>query len=1166
MAGVTVDELRKVNSFPRLVELLRDKLEWPIGDDFEFEDVVFEYEPGELNLKPEERAKVREIHQLRPLVQGQPWGIFFISFEEKSISVTVLRRLLRGLVLKNRASARESTRQAWDKRDLIFAANFGKSGERELAIVHFADEKETNDLPVLKVLGWNAKNTVLHNDHIAQVLSEKLRWPDNPGDHETWRGAWSGAFETRHNEVVQTSKDLAIGLASLATDIRARANQLLAAEADDGTMRKLLEAFRKNMIQDLDEDGFADMFAQTIAYGLLAARISRPSGALVADNLTDMVPKTNPFLRELFETFLSLGGRDKRKEMDFDELGVRNVVDMLARANMDAVLRDFGDRNPKEDPVIHFYELFLKEYDPQKRMQRGVFYTPRPVVNFIVRGVDEVLRTEFGLPLGLADTTTWAELAAHNDKMTIPEHVDPGSPFVQILDPATGTGTFLVEVIDIVYKHMMEHWRSQKWSEAEILRRWNEYVPSHLLPRLTGFELMMAPYAIAHMKIGLKLVETGYKFGSDERAHVFLTNALEPPRNLDMEFIFMSEALAHEAQAANAAKSRTLYTVVVGNPPYSLQSANLTATARSLILPYKIIDGTPIKERGALQLEKILQDDYIKFVRISQSNIDRASAGIIALVCNHSILSTTSLRGARRSLLNSFNQLNCVDLHGNSARKEAADSPTGDDQNIFDIKQGVAILTAYRFCPNGDQNVLATDLWGARERKLERLLRRDVQYTNIKPRSPNYFFCLSLSLSQAHEYSEKFVALNKIFNSSGMGIVTARDNVAVSMERSSLISKAQQFRESSLSDAALCAAMGISLKKGWDIEKARRNLAAVQSLEPFAVRFCYRPFDRRYIFYHQSLVWGMSRPTMQHMIAGDNIGLGTSRHVEARDYNHAFAFNNLMGHHAVSLKEVNHLFPLWVRPSSGEAHRRPNIDRATAQNFGASMALIYEDGIVRVQQASMGAEYRLKRPEQLSLEQVAWDGRGDFEMTFGPRDLFDWVYAVLHSPGYRTRYAEFLKSDFPRIPPPGSRELFAALTPHGARLVSLHFLTPDEAPILESPDIRFAGQGEARVELGYPKYENGKVMINANRWFEDVPKETWEFRVGDYQVCEKWLRERAAKGGQNPKPARVLTEEDILHYRRVVVALSETRRIMAEIDSVIDEHGGWPRAFSSHEA
>lgn len=534
MTEITAEELAKVNSFPRLVSLLRDKLEWPINEQYEFEDVIFEYEPHELGLKADETAKLREIHQLRPLVTGQPWGIFFLSFDDKTMSITVLRRILRALVVKQRTSGQNADRAAWEKEDLIFAANFGKSGERELAFVHFSDGASTGDLPVMKVLGWNARDTTLHNRHAAELLAKRLTWPDDQSDESGWRGQWASAFEVGHREVITTSQELAKRLAALAGDIRARTNQLLAAETETGPMRAMLEAFRKNLIHDLDEDGFADMFAQTICYGMLAARISRPVG-IIADNLADMVPKTNPFLKELFANFLHIGGRDKRQGVDFDELGVRDVVDMLNHAKMDRVLDDFGNRNPKKDPVIHFYEDFLREYDRDQKVDAGIFYTPPAVVGFIVRGVDEMLRTKFDLPLGLADTSTWAEIAARNAKITIPDHVKPDAPFVQILDPATGTGTFLVEVIDLIHKRMVETWEAEKKSAAEIRAAWNAYVPRHLLPRLTAFELKMAAYAIAHMKIGLKLVETGYSFGSDERAHILLTNSLQPPRALDLD-------------------------------------------------------------------------------------------------------------------------------------------------------------------------------------------------------------------------------------------------------------------------------------------------------------------------------------------------------------------------------------------------------------------------------------------------------------------------------------------------------------------------------------------------------------------------------------------------------------------------------------------------------
>ncbi|MBL0021409.1 MAG: hypothetical protein IPP23_03290 [Sphingomonadales bacterium] len=788
MTDITAEGLAKVNSFPRLVDLLRDKLEWPIPEDYGLEDVVFEYEPHELGLKDEDAAKLREIHQLRPLVTGQPWGIFFLSFENKAMSVTVLRRILRKLVVTKRGDAKDADRAAWLKEDLIFAANFGQSGERELAFVHFSDAASTGDLPVMKVLGWNARDTLLHNRHAAGLLSKQLGWPDDDKDQTAWRNQWASAFEVGHREVITTSQELAKRLAALAGDIRARANQLLSAETETGPMRTMLEAFRKNLIHDLDEDGFADMFAQTICYGMLAARISRPVG-IIADNLADMVPKTNPFLKELFANFLHIGGRDKRQGMDFDELGVRDVVDMLNRANMEAVLRDFGDKNPKEDPVIHFYELFLKEYDPQKRMQRGVFYTPRPVVNFIVRGVDEILRTEFGLPLGLADTSTWGELAARNDEITVPAHVDPNDPFVQILDPATGTGTFLVEVIDLIHKRMVESWTAEGKAAAEIKAAWNEYVPLHLLPRLTAFELMMAPYAIAHMKIGLKLVETGYAFGSDERARIFLTNAMEPPHDLGSELSFVSEALAHEAMAANTAKSVSPFTVIIGNPLRKLLS-DLGMSARALVDRYRNFRGAAIRERNQLQFERNIQDDYVKFLSVSQSLIERSEFGIVSFITNGVLLSSSSLRGARENLWNSFNSIFELNLHGGTNEKF---ENSAQDQNVFDIAQMVAIHCYVRSGESCSETMNYAEFSGDRESKYARLLDSSIKglpWRAVKPDNENFSF------SPGDEGDFEFrMRIDDIFVQYGAGIKTNNDSIVIDFDQSQLYKKVIDFDE-----------------------------------------------------------------------------------------------------------------------------------------------------------------------------------------------------------------------------------------------------------------------------------------------------------------------------------------------------------------------------------
>ena len=521
------DRLRKVKNFKQLVVYLRDELDWPFYEFDEPEEISFDWSAEELGLDRKQAAAIDEIRQLRPPEGDWPWGIFYVKFEKKKLPVTVLRRALANVVRKKRETANRGAR--WNMEDLLFISGFGEGSHREISFARFQSPEDGRaGLPTLKVLAWDEADTELSLRHTAGQLKERLAWPDDDGeDVEAWRERWSSAFTREHRETIRKSKDLASQLAVLARRIRDRIKTVLPLEKKKGPLRSLMAAFEESLVSDLDEDGFADMYAQTIAYGLFSARVTSPEQRDAGSLLS--IPVTNPFLRELMRTFLEAGGRKKgTSRIDFDELGVNDVVALLNATDVEAVLKDFGDQNPQEDPVIHFFEGFLQEYDSQIRKDRGVFYTPRPVVSFIVRSVDELLRTEFGLEDGLADTTTWGEMAGRIDDLEIPEGATATQAFVQILDPATGTGTFLVEVIDLIHKTMTARWQAEGHGKKKIEKLWNAYVPEHLLPRLHGYELMMAPYAIAHMKIGLKLYETGYRFESDERARVYLTNALEP--------------------------------------------------------------------------------------------------------------------------------------------------------------------------------------------------------------------------------------------------------------------------------------------------------------------------------------------------------------------------------------------------------------------------------------------------------------------------------------------------------------------------------------------------------------------------------------------------------------------------------------------------------------
>ena len=785
--------LANIKRFDQLIAYLRDEMAWPItGSDFD--ELTFEYTPEELGIDVVNAAKIQEIKRLRPLAPNQPWGIFFVKFEPKQLPVVALRRILGQVVVKKRAATNSSERRAWAAEDLLFVSNYGQGATRQISFAHFATPKESRDLPTLKVLGWENRDTALHLDAVAEGLTQHLSWPDDEDNADAWREQWRAAFTLRHREVITTSRDLSIRLATLARAIRNRIQTTLAIETEDGRITKLMKAFKEALVHDLNADSFADMYAQTIAYGLLSARIADPHKRTVDDFAGHM--RTNPFLRDLMETFLQAGESQPKTDgsgIDFDELGISDVVELLDDAKMEAVIRDFGDRNPREDPIIHFYELFLKEYDPKKRTQRGVFYTPLPVVSYIVRSVDTLLRTEFGLADGLADTTTWDQMARRHANLEIPQGISPEQDFVQVLDPATGTGTFLVEVIDTIHRTLVEKWRKQGRLVSDREALWNEYVPKHLLPRLHGYELLMAPYAIAHLKISLKLYETGYRFGSEERAQVYLTNALEPAHDSSGLMEFAIPALAHEAQAVNQVKDRQRFTVVIGNPPYSGHSANKSEWIRDLlggsagdgpVENYFEVDGGPLNERNP----KWLNDDYVKFIRLAHWQIGRTGRGVVGFITNHSYLDNPTFRGMRESLTTTFPLTFLLDLHGNARKKERAPDG-GKDENVFDIQQGVAIGLFVKPTQTDLRPCNHTDLWGSRERtdtnvgKYSWLVGNDAASTEWQALYPKLPLRLFVPRDEAlHKEYEAGWSLTDIFPVNSVGIVTARDKLAIPMD------------------------------------------------------------------------------------------------------------------------------------------------------------------------------------------------------------------------------------------------------------------------------------------------------------------------------------------------------------------------------------------------
>ena len=496
-----IKNLRSLTSFDALVDYLRDELDWPIEAE-DAEEVAFDYTAAELGIDPNHAVKIQSIKQVRPLVDGQPWGVFYLEFESKRLPVVVLRRILKALVPSYRRQ--NPNQQTWQASDLLFISAQGEAEKRSVSFAHFRED--SGGKPELRTFSWDSRESHLY--YIRNLNLEALRWPSDDVESapDLWRDQWRKAFKVSHGYVPKTAQALAETMAKLAADIRDTVMDVHEVEQTGGALDQLYLSFRMTLINDLSKADFADMYAQTVAYGLFSARATQQEGFAIED-VAAMIPNTNPFLRELMEQLTH------QEAIDLNELGVEQLVDLLRKVNMEEILRSFGVQRRGEDPVIHFYETFLGAYDAEKKAQRGVFYTPDAVVSFIVRSVDHILKTEFDCPDGLADTGTmqWKGQAV---------------PKVQILDPATGTGTFLQYVIQVIWDTFYK--KNKGLSNEKRMEKWNRYVSEHLLPRLHGFELMMAPYTIAHMKLGLKLKETGYEFGSDERLRVYLTNALQP--------------------------------------------------------------------------------------------------------------------------------------------------------------------------------------------------------------------------------------------------------------------------------------------------------------------------------------------------------------------------------------------------------------------------------------------------------------------------------------------------------------------------------------------------------------------------------------------------------------------------------------------------------------
>ncbi|RCU42473.1 DNA methyltransferase [Chryseobacterium lacus] len=949
---------------------------------------------------------------------------------------------------------------------------------------------------------------------IAEITDKGIKpLPENFGNFENI----IKDFCVHVGQTIKSPKKLAemmAGKARLLSDIIGKALTSDEINHEDSTLKDQMLAFKQILIHDITPQGFADVYAQTIAYGMFAARLHDPTlKTFSRQEAAELIPKSNPFLRKLFGYIAGPDIDDRIKWI------VDNLAEIFLACNVEEILKNYGKTTKMEDPIIHFYETFLAEYDPKLRKARGVWYTPAPVVNFIVRAVDDILKTEFGLPQGLADTSkTKISLntqTADKRSATGYKQIEQEVHKVQILDPATGTGTFLAEVI----KHVHKKFKGQDGI-------WSSYVENHLLPRLNGFELLMASYAMAHLQLDLLLKETGFKPTKDQRTRVYLTNSLEE-HHPDTGTLF-ANWLSTEANEANHIKRDTPVMCVIGNPPYSGESANKGEWIMKLMEDYKKEPGgkEKLKERNS----KFINDDYVKFLRYGQHFIEKNGSGILAYINPHGFLDNPTFRGMRWHLLKTYDKIYTIDLHGNAKKKEIA--PDGSaDVNVFDIEQGVSInffIKTGKKKPNELGKVYHFDLYGKRDLKYDFLIENNLKstpYDEVTLTAPEYFF-MPKDFEDKIEYDKGF-QLTDLFIESSLGVLSKNDTVTIEFEKSSLNRIIENFRN--LEESELRKIYNLkSDSRDWILSKAKEDLTENFSDNNFKM-ITYRPFDNRWTYFTGKpkgfFAYSQNR-IMKNMRDGKNFALISGRQGQAvgsMQWNLSFITNTISDQN-IYYRGGGSVFPLYLYPETNgqqpiyqSSERKPNLNQEIVQLIAEKLSLSFTDE------------------------------KETTENTFAPIDILDYIYAVLHSPTYREKYKEFLKIDFPRVPYPKDKDSFWQLVKLGGEIRQLHLL---ESPKVEDFITTYPKGGDNVITTKVAKKDwelfdkekgLGRIWINEEQYFDNIPLTAWEFYIGGYQPAQKWLKDRQG---------RTLEFEDILHYQKIIVALSETDRLMKEIDKI----------------
>jgi type I restriction-modification system DNA methylase subunit len=814
----------------------------------------------------------------------------------------------------------------------------------------------------------------------------------------------------------------------------------------------------KELIKDIEVDDCADAYAQTITYGLFLAKTKYPD-VLDRNTAASHIPRSIGMIKRIF---LNISGDAIPRNLSWI---IDETIDALNTSSIKDILSEIDARGKTDrDPFTFFYEDFLSAYDPEKRKHLGVYYTPRPVVHFIVNSINYILKNDFNKLNGFADDD------------------------VTVLDPAVGTGTFLWLIYTLTLVEL-----KKKGLGGLISKK----IPNHILRDFYGLEILITPYIIAHLKLSLALKKWFYELKDDERHQVYLANTLEPSESHGL-IPFMRE-LNEESRVANELKVKKKILVITSNPPYRGMSANKGQWIQDLLKKgyiredggkdngYYQVDGKPLGEKNP----KWLQDDYVKFIRFAQWKIDTAGEGVIGFITNHNYLNNPTFRGMRKSLLDSFNRIYVLNLHGSSLKQEKCPDG-GKDENVFDIRPGVTISLFVKNKKLKERKVLYIDLFGKRETKYYWLDRHDVSNTewkDLKPEAPFYFLTPEAS-AKLSEY-DKYVKITDIFSLSSVGVVTSRDSLTIKWTPDEVWQTVSKFVTLDTESARSLYNLGKDVSD-WQVSLAQEDLRTTGLRKELIVPILYRPFDVRYTYYtgHSRGFIGRPRSEIMRNMMERNLALLTMRQVSLdENYTHFLVSEHIVDNRAfLSSKGIVQVFPLFIYENS---KKTPNI----------------------------ASDFLLRLKETYGREVQS-------------EDLFHYVYAVFYSELYRTKYAQFLRREVPRVPIVANYETFDALSEIGRHLVDLHLMKRKL-----SSSVRFNVQGSNHVNS--VEYKEGQVRINKEQFFDGVSEKAWNFCIGGYQVLDKWLKSRRK---------RELSGSEIEHFIQIVETINQTIECMEKID------------------